>query len=382
MFSTNNTTRFFLLFLSLILAMVAGLQAGEAVHVESLMAQSRTMEYRYENQNLLLANDSLENYLNEILGRLLHQGEKEKYNLNVRVLRSRSINAFATPHGTIYICTGLLARMVNEAQLAALLGHELVHVVNRHAQKNLARMKASSKSNAQARIGLGLLLGDGISGAITGAALRSAVTGYSRDLEREADSLGLRRMIGAGYSPVEFHNLFLILQEYLVAENIKEPYFFSSHPQVKERIENYNGFMINNPQVSETGIKEDSIFRCRAREVVIYDARINYAAGRPDLAGYQVDRLLTADTCDADAMVLMGDIERLISPRSMESIRWYEKALDCDPENRSALRGIGYMYFSLGRKDNAASFLTRYCEVAPEAADIKMAKDLIRKCGN
>ncbi|MFP4014948.1 MAG: M48 family metalloprotease [Chitinispirillaceae bacterium] len=382
MLSSNSSNRFCIQLLALVLVMVAGIGASEAVHVESLMAQSRDMELRYENQNLLLANDSLEKYLNDILGRLLQPGEKERYNLNVRILRSRSINAFATPHGTIYICTGLLARMVNEAQLAALLGHELVHVVNRHAQKNLAGMKARSRSNAQARIGLGLLLGDGISGAITGAALKSAVTGYSRDLEREADSLGLLRMVNAGYSPREFHNLFLILQEYLVTENIKEPYFFSTHPLVKERIENYNEFMANNPDVSESGLKEDSVFRCKARDVVIYDARINYAAGRPDLAGYQVDRLLAADSCDADALVLMGNIERLIAPRSTEPIRWYKKALECDPGNRAALRGIGYVYFTLGRREDAARSLSRYTDVAPGAADIKMAKDLIDKCEN
>ncbi|MFP4162671.1 MAG: M48 family metalloprotease [Chitinispirillaceae bacterium] len=356
--------------------------AAETVHEQSLLAQSRDMESRYENQNLLHTDDSLEQYLNGVLGRLLAPGEREKFNLNVKVLRSRSINAFATPHGTIYICTGLLARMKNEAQAAALLGHELVHIVNKHAVKNLARMKAESRSSAQTRIGLGLLLGDGISGAITGAALKSAVTGYSRDLEREADSLGLIRMIKAGFAAREFNNLFLILKDYLVTEDIKEPYFFSSHPQVADRIRSYRRLVSEFPVHADSGTVNDSMFQMKARPVVYYDARINHAAGRPDLAGYQVEWLIAADSTDTDALVLMGDIERWLSRRSTESIRWYKKALECDPDHAAALRGTGYMYFTLGRKEKARSFLSRYCEVVPDAPDIKMAKDLIRQCGN
>lgn len=354
--------------------------AAEPVHIESLMAQSRKMELRYEGQNLIHDDVALEQYLNEVLEGLLRPGELERYNLKVRVLRSRSINAFATPHGVIYICTGLLARMTNEAQLAALLGHELIHIINRHSEKNLSRMKASSQSSAQARIGLGLLLGDGISGVITGAALRSAVTGYSRDLEREADSLGLGRMVVAGYPAREFHALFLLLQEHLFTEKIKEPFFFSTHPLVQERIRNYYQIIGKDTLRAGQGEKNEDRFRRKARGAVFYDARINYAAGRPDLAGYQLERLLASDSCDVESLVLMGDLERLMSSRSMEAIIWYRKALECDPENTAALRAMGYMYFLLGQMEDACLYLGRYCEAVPSASDIEMAKEFVRRC--
>ncbi len=366
----------------LVLSFYGLIRCSEPIHVQSLIVQSQNMELRYESQNLLQKDDTLELYLNEVLGKLATEQELDSFHLRARVLRSRSINAFATPHGTIYVCTGIMARMTSEAQLAALLAHELIHVLNHHSEKNLIRMKESSQSHAEARIGLGVLLGDGISGAITGAALKSAVTGYSRDLEREADSLGLKRMMHAGYPAKEFLQLFKILQEHLISENIKEPYFFSTHPLIEERIANYYSIIGKNTSDIAASDSAVDVFGMRAREVVLYDARVNHAAGRPDLAGYQVERLLDMDTSDVQSLVLMGDIERQISPQSTESIRWYKKALENDSLYPAALRGVAFVSYTLGQFGVAREYFEKYCQVVPDAFDIKMVKEYMARCAH
>ncbi|MCK5235728.1 MAG: M48 family metalloprotease, partial [Deltaproteobacteria bacterium] len=75
---------------------------------------------------------------------------------------------------------------------------------------------------------------------VSGVGRKAITSGYSRDYEREADVVGLRLLVEAGYDPHEAPKLFMHLKEHLEEENIDEPFFFGSHPKVKERIDSYN----------------------------------------------------------------------------------------------------------------------------------------------
>jgi predicted Zn-dependent protease len=254
---------------------------------------------------------------------------------------------------------------------------------------NLFMMKESAREHAQAARGVALLLGDGIAGSMTGAALRAAANGYNRGLEREADSIGIVRMAAAGYPRTDFHSLFVILRDYVAAEKIKDQYFFSSHPEIVERLENYAriagnvGLAGNLPQ-SEGGQREDDIekgyFCIKLRNVILYDAEINLAAGKFELAGAQFDRLLSVDGGDIVTLVMRGDMERKMSPRSVSPAEWYGKALRRYPGHAGALRGMGFMYYSIGDKEKARKYLREYCELAAGAADIRMAREILRRC--
>jgi len=407
----------------------------EGIHMESLIAQSVGMERRFQNQNLFFEDRGAEEYLNDILETLAAPEENRQFMLRVRVLRSSSLNAFASPHGTIYVCTGLLARITNEAQAAALLAHELAHVISFHAPKNLVTLKLHARLKAQqARRGPPPpVFGVGAPGSAGGAAFAPTVNGYGRMFERDADSIGLIRMAEAGYPHREFYNLFAMLGGYIAAERIDEPYFFSSHPRITERLDNYKqiigalgladdidcggaGFSRwgdskadagNEAVFSEGGgssadagkrkgrnqtggaragnCMEDDIgrgyFNIKLRNVVLYDAAINQAAGRHEIVEAQLGRLLSVDSGDAAALVMRGDMERMLSPRSTDAVGWYKRALNHDPENIAALRAAGFAYHSIGDFENARVYLRKYCEIAHGAADIKMAKEALRQCG-
>ena len=156
-----------------------------------------------------------------------------------RVLDSPVVNAFALPGGYVYVTRGLLAHLDNEAQLAVVLGHEIGHVLARHA----------SRRAASAQLGQFGLLGAAVLGGVVGGGdvaqgiLEYGSTGvgllflkYSRNDEREADRAGVAYAEFAGYDAAEAARFFRSLQrigEQAGASGI--PNFLSTHPNPEER---------------------------------------------------------------------------------------------------------------------------------------------------
>lgn len=163
-----------------------------------------------------------------------------------KVVNDSSPNAFAMPGGNIAITRGLLVALENEAQLAAVLGHELGHVTARHSVQNLQRgilvnmglqiLSVSSSGTSYSGVARQ-------AGQIAGSILDSS---YSREQEREADRLGIDYMVKAQYSPkgaVE-------LQEFLAKKSGEgeSPWMqglFRTHPFSKERMRD-NQYYIDN----------------------------------------------------------------------------------------------------------------------------------------
>jgi beta-barrel assembly-enhancing protease len=144
----------------------------------------------------------------------------------VRIHDSTQLNAFAMPNGSVYMNIGMLARIENEAQLAAVLAHEAVHFIEKHS----FQQRVSSKNAAAFAV-------SGIPFASLAAV--SSISGFSRELEREADAKGYERLVKAGYDPREAHVVFQHLADEVKSLKIEEPYFFSSHPQLTERIQGF-----------------------------------------------------------------------------------------------------------------------------------------------
>ena len=117
----------------------------------------------------------------------------------VTLLNSTIVNAFATPGCFIYTTRGMLGIINDEAELASVLGHEIGHVAARHAEKRQSRSTWTGIGAALA----GMITGSQTVSRLANGLRARAVLGYSRDQEYEADSLGVRYMRAAGYSPYE-----------------------------------------------------------------------------------------------------------------------------------------------------------------------------------
>jgi predicted Zn-dependent protease len=149
------------------------------------------------------------------------------------VLDSEVVNAFALPGGPVYVTRGLLELMESEAELAAVLGHEISHVNLRHSAQQISRQMGFQVLLAAASAAAG---GESSGEAIE--ALGKVVVGlvslkYSRGMESEADRFGLDYMAAAGYHPQGMVELLTVFTE---MEGGRSPEFLSTHPNPENRV--------------------------------------------------------------------------------------------------------------------------------------------------
>lgn len=143
------------------------------------------------------ADEKLQAYVQQVGERVASHSHRSELSYHFTVIDSPDINAFALPGGYIYIHRGLLAYLSSEAQLAAVLGHEVGHVTARHS------VQQQSQSQAWGILGQAVAIGTGVgaAGDVTSALGSAFVRGYGRDMELQADGLGAQYLARAGYDP-------------------------------------------------------------------------------------------------------------------------------------------------------------------------------------
>lgn len=182
----------------------------------------------------LLADAQWQAYITEVGQKIVKVCDRQEIEYHFAVIDSDQINAFATPGGYVYFYTGILNMMENEAELAAVMAHEVSHVVGRHSVKHLQTALGAS-------VLLEIILGDraqGGWGQVAGIALGVGLTGYGRGHELEADEFGVHYMTEAGYNPDGARTMFRKLAE-LSGDDGDRGFFESltaSHPETQERL--------------------------------------------------------------------------------------------------------------------------------------------------
>ncbi len=143
----------------------------------------------------------------------------------------QSINAFALPGGQIFITAALFSRLKSEDQLAGVLGHEIGHVVARHASERIAKQELS-----QGLTGAAIVAAGDYNSAQAAQMISNLINmSYGRDQELESDDLGVRFMVEAGYDPRALIGVMEILAQ--AAGDNKQPEFMSTHPSPENRVE-------------------------------------------------------------------------------------------------------------------------------------------------
>lgn len=202
---------------------------AEQVHQE-LIKQTRLVEDR-----------SINEYVNSVGQRLARASGRPNIPWRFYVVDDKSINAFATLGGRVYVHTGLLAATQSEAQLASVLGHEIGHIVGRHGLENVKKSQKYGTLAGLATIA-GAILGGQAGANIGGLAGNMIAGGYlmkhSREAEREADYLGLYELKEAGYNTGGMVEMFEILQEVSASSPNAFGSILASHPAPSERAAN------------------------------------------------------------------------------------------------------------------------------------------------
>ncbi len=181
----------------------------------------------------LYPDEDLQRYVNEIGQRLAARSERPDLPWSFRVVDDSAVNAFALPGGFIYLTRGIMAHFNSEAEMAAVLGHEIGHVTGRHSVEQMSRQQLA---------GIGLMAGMVLSedfrqyGQAAQAGLGLLFLKYGRDDERQADDLGLRYLVREDYDPREMPEVFDMLSRVSQAAGPgRAPPWMSTHPAPEER---------------------------------------------------------------------------------------------------------------------------------------------------
>lgn len=192
----------------------------------SLMDREET---RLRRSPLVVRDPALTAYLRDLVCRL---GGEHCGDVRVYVLRTARFNATMAPNGSMQVWSGLLLRVDNEAQLAAVLGHELGHYLERHSVERLRDLK----NKAAAITALSMF---GLPGALAGLGVAASAMGFSRDQEARADEIGMRLMRDAGYDGRQAAQIWDdLLSELKIrgGEDVgKRSEMFASHPPAGDR---------------------------------------------------------------------------------------------------------------------------------------------------
>jgi predicted Zn-dependent protease len=303
---------------------------------------------------------ALESYLGNIVRRLWAASERSQMPFEFHIQNSSIPNAFALP-GYVAITRGLLSEMGNEAQFAAVMGHEIGHVMARHTAQRLSRVQLQQ---------LGLVIGatalEGTSGRDTflkvGAIGSSLLLmKYDRGQELQADRLGVKYMSTIGYDPYEALSAHEVLEHsvdaYLarLGRSPREDTFVSSllstHPRKEVRLSEIQSMIAMLPpyRISGDG-KFSKVFASRTENIKKvngfygdYDkAELNYKDGRFKEAEETIRKAMKASNAQAPFHNLLGFI-KLQQKNYPEAEKSFTTALTLDPQYQPSMYGFGLL---------------------------------------
>jgi predicted Zn-dependent protease len=201
--------------------------------IEKEMGLGKEMAMETERQAKMVDDSAISEYVNRLVQTVANHSDA-KVPFTIKVVDSDEVNAFAFPGGFMFVNTGLILKADNEAELAGVLAHEIAHVAARHGTRQATRGQLINYGT------LPLIFAGGWAGYAVRQAVNLAVPlgflKFSRNMETEADLLGLQYMYKAGYDPTEFVNFFERIQTLEKSKPGAVSKLFSTHPMTGDRI--------------------------------------------------------------------------------------------------------------------------------------------------
>lgn len=320
-----------------------------------------------------------------------HARRADRLDFEFNVINDSTPNAWALPGGKISVNRGLLTELGSEAELAAVLGHEIVHADAAHSARQQSK---GVLTQVGAIAGMVLLGTQAESSAGKAAAVMVPMVGaqlltqkYSRDAEREADEYGMRYMSEAGYDPngaVHLQETFVRLSEGRDQSWVNG--LFASHPPSRERVDRNRETAKRLPSGGDDGTE-------RYREKTAYLRRIEPAYAAYDralkaasaenfsLAREELGKALTIEPREALFHTLDGDLQRQ-AEHSGAALAAYEKAVRYNPGFFYGRLRRGELYLAEGRRSEARDDLQRSLDLLPTALGHYLLGNLDRDAGD
>jgi len=342
------------------------------------------LEGEMASSKLLLNDPSLKNYIQGVMERLLG---KPAGDLRIYPMHNAEFNAAMTPNGMMIVNSGLLVRMRNEAQFAAVLGHESGHYLRRHTLKNWRQLK--SKTAAMSWLALlggavGGSLGYGLANGIN-MTLALSLFSFSRELESEADAYGLQLLKGANYPPEAAGQVWaqLISERKASASERKKPYrdkslsMLSTHPPNEDRMRDLTDTAAllakQLPGAQYDAHREEWLAAVGPLRPMLLDEQVKL--NDPGGSLYLLNSL-AQDGWDGVLRYHEGEVYRLRGSAGDDALaaQAYAAAVAAPNAPPEAFRAHGYALLRTGQDQDGHRALARYLELAPQAADAEMVR--------
>jgi predicted Zn-dependent protease len=332
-------------------------------------------EQKLARSPLLIKNDQAERYVKEVACKV---GGAHCRDMRVYIVRNARFNATMAPNGTMQVWSGLLLRTENEAQLAAVLGHEMGHFVARDTLTRLRSMR--QVGDVAAFLGLGVALAGVPAGAeaVSTIAILSLLS-YSREQETAADQFGLAAMYGSGYAGAEAARLW----SGLAAEDEARPDgrrsvvpFLASHPPSRDREDALRRAAAERGAEGHVGQQTHRAALSSIMPMLLAD---EVRLRQPERSLALFSRLLTAQPGDPLLLTASGEVHRLRNAGGDEdrALAAFEQATARPGAPATAWRGIGLIERRRGNGPAAEAAFRRYLAAVPEPSDAAMIRSYL-----
>ena len=297
---------------------MSGPSEDEEVRISREFRREASKQLKFET------NPEVERYIDRIGQRILSTMGPQPFDYRFFVIEESQLNAFAVPGGSIFFFTGLIEKAKTTSEIAGVLGHEIVHVKGRH----MARQSGLDAISLLSMLGALLLARSGSGGAQAAGVVGQAIAAtrqiaYSRQLEMEADTLGVRYMATAGFDPKGSVGFLKILDQERALNPIDIPAYMMTHPITQERIANTE-LVIRS--LGKTDIRTEGPDLLKKMQIII---RIERRDADAVLAEY--DKLVRQNPESSESLHLLGFAQQLTKqlPQAKQN---YEKARRLSPE--------------------------------------------------
>jgi len=378
-------------FTALLVVIVAGCSTNPVTGGSSVSMMSASQERQIGRQNYapmqqkeggaLTRHRQIENYVNRVGQKIAVHADRQ-FDWEFVVINNGSANAWALPGGKIAINRGLLTELGSEAELAAVLGHEIVHAAAGHGAQSMGRAQL---------LNIGLILA-GVAahdseyrelaqlGAGVGAALVSSK--YGRNAEYEADKYGIKYMSRAGYdthAAVDLQQTFVRLKQGKGASGFSK--LFASHPPSQSRVKANAAETLKYPKGGILGKNE---YRKMVAPLVrekpafkLYDEGIHaYKKRNFKLAEAKANAAIRALPVEGSFYTLKGaSLEQMNNPQA--AISQYSEAIKRSKTYFQPFMMRGQLYAKMGRRAEARRDLEAAYRLFP-AEEIKKMIQAVR----
>lgn len=297
--------------------------------------------------------------------------------IRVHLVNTPIFNAFMAPNGMMQVWSGLLLRVENEAQLAAILGHEIGHYLQRHTLERLRDVRSRSAFGQF----LGLF---GLVGAIGQLAVLASMMAYSREQEAEADRIGLVLMREAGYDGREaariWGNLMLEIKARKENNALERSPMFATHPAPEDRQQ----ALARLAEVDAGGATGEEPWQ-KAMNPFRHEWIMDEVKRRQyDESLALLDRLVTRRTNQSEYLFARGEVYRMRAANSDAdaALADYRAAIAAGGEPAETHRSLGILQRSRNELPDARASFEKYLGMAPNAPDAALIKTYLSELGS